>query len=156
MYDRILVPLDGSESSELILPHATALARAFAATVVLLRVVTSRAEALRQTMSPEPMTAASLSSDVANELVDAQAKAAHRYLDGIAARLTTAGIRAETLVGEGEASIALLQVIRDQSISFVAMVAHHHSALGRLVVGSVSTKVISDAKVPVFDVAGDD
>ncbi len=40
MYDRILLPLDGSELAEAVEPHAMAMAKKFESEVILLQVVT--------------------------------------------------------------------------------------------------------------------
>ena len=44
MYKRILVPVDGSEFAEQMIPHATAIARATGAGVTLLRIVSDAAD----------------------------------------------------------------------------------------------------------------
>nr|HMN29854.1 universal stress protein [Caldilineaceae bacterium] len=71
MFKHLLVPLDGSELAECVLPHTIAVARAFAARVTLLRVL------------PAP------SHDIPVDIFDWQLHktAANAYLDHVAARL---------------------------------------------------------------------
>ena len=150
MYNRILVPLDGSSLAEAVLPHATELARKLDATLVLLRVTMSRGEAIRETVSPDPITAAPLSIDVANQLVEAQDQAAEQYLAGIRKGLTSQNIACETAVIEGNAAMVLTEAVRERSIDLIAMATHARSGLGRLIFGSVAESVIHDVNVPVL------
>ncbi len=150
MYSRILVPLDGTDHSETILPHATELAQKFAATLVLLRVTMSRGEALRQTVSPEPMAAAPISLDVADSLVDAQDEAAGRYLAGVRQRLESSGVSCETVVVEGNTTITLPEVVKQQRIELVAMATHGRAGLSRFFLGSVADSLLHDVHIPVL------
>src|SRR3954447_19983824 len=102
MYSRILVPLDGSHFAEAILPHAVEMAKRYEATLVLLRVVLSEAEAVTQTATPEPLAVSPLSIELAEQVVQAQEAAADSYLSRLSAGFAEAGIKFELLVGEGE------------------------------------------------------
>jgi nucleotide-binding universal stress UspA family protein len=150
MFNRILVPLDGSPLAEAILPPATELARKFDATLVLLRVTMSRGEAIRETVSPDPITAAPLSIDVANQLVEAQDQAAEQYLSGIREGLASQKIACETAVIEGNAAMVLTEAVRERNIDLIAMATHARSGLGRIIFGSVADSVIRDVNVPVL------
>lgn len=86
MFERILVPLDGSSASELALPRAQALAAACGSTLILLHVVESDPP---KSVHGQPHLAA--------------AEPAARYLDRVAGRLRAAGLRVETHVHTSEA-----------------------------------------------------
>jgi nucleotide-binding universal stress UspA family protein len=150
MYTRILVPLDGSSLAEAILPHAVAIAQRFGATLVLLRVGLSEAQAVRQTLPGEPVTAAPLSLSVAHELAESQQEAAIRYLQGVGQDLDAAKVKHEAIVMDGDPVLALRQAVREQSINLVTMATHGRSTLGRLLQGSVAEDLLHEIGVPVL------
>jgi nucleotide-binding universal stress UspA family protein len=150
MYSRILVPLDGSTLAETILPHASEVARCFGATVVLFRATTSYAEAVRQTASPEPLTSATLSPEVADRLVSAGEEAAEAYLTRMREALAAQGLQADCIIAEGDPSATLVAAVKNQHIDLLAMATHGRSAFGRLFKGSVAEDVLRDIDVPVL------
>ena len=81
MFERILVPLDGSPASELALPRAQAIARAFGSTLILAHIVESDPP---RTVHGQPHLAG--------------AEAADRYLERIAEGLRLTGLSVETHV----------------------------------------------------------
>src|SRR6516162_8813381 len=112
MISKVLVGLDGSPLAERALPYAEALARACGATVCLVQVVPPLAERERlQHENPRllPYMAAVPGAPPAVETADERAArhGATRYLDGIGARLGTAGVATETAVARGEPAGAL-------------------------------------------------
>ena len=150
MYHRILVPLDGGELSETILPHATEMARRFDATLVLLRVSSSLAEVVSKTVPPEPMAEAPIAVDVAEEVVEVEEETAEQYLRQVVERLKQEGVVCEALVVQGEPAVSLAEAVKQQNIDLVAMTTHARSALGRLLHGSVSEAVLHEVHVPVL------
>jgi nucleotide-binding universal stress UspA family protein len=150
MYSRILVPLDGTALSESILPHSSAVASRFDATLVLLRVSISEAEAMRQTVPGEPLTAAPLAMDMADQLVEVSSTAAEAYLGRIVQGLAASKLRCEALVMDGDPVLALRQAVKEQRIDLVTMATHGRSSLGRLVQGSVAEDLLHVIGVPVL------
>jgi nucleotide-binding universal stress UspA family protein len=95
MYERILVPLDGSSRSEAALPHAERLASSFDSEVLLLWVLT-------------------------HEAGDRGSSPAQDYVEGLRARLKSAGISARTMtVVDGDTASAILRVAAEERISLV-------------------------------------
>ena len=88
MFDPILVPLDGSLLAECVLPHVVAIARAFDAKVILLRV-------LEKNQASETAQLFDLLNWQINKT------GAKLYLEKISARLQKSGLRIETAVLEG-------------------------------------------------------
>jgi nucleotide-binding universal stress UspA family protein len=150
VYSRILVPLDGTELGEAILPHATAIAERFGATLVLLRVSMSTAEAVRQTTPVDPITAVPTDMDVANDLVETDSETAHVYLERLCRQLLERKLSFEALLMEGDARTALRQAVKDQRIDLVTMATHGRSALGRVFQGSVAEGLLHEVNVPVL------
>ncbi len=94
MYNRIMVPLDGSELAECVLPHAEAfIAGCQVQSTVLVRVV----EPVTQIIGSEY----AISPEEIQERESARKSAAREYLDNLANRLSKSGgqIRTEVIVG---------------------------------------------------------
>ena len=139
LFERMLVPLDGSRLSESIVGHAVRLARVFGSEIVLLRAV-------------EPVVAKGpgypLSSPVPIALVDSGATEqltllARKYLEDTAARIRDQhGLRVSIDVRLVEhAAPAIVEALAAHHIELVAMSTHGRGA-SRLVIGSVADHVI--------------
>jgi nucleotide-binding universal stress UspA family protein len=129
---KVLVPLDGAAGSEAILPHAAALARAYAAPVELLHVVA------------EPGIEAGDSKMrgwIAREKkrMDAHfAEIEKKMPDLTFARVCEEGDAAERILARAGAG------------TVVAMANHIRSGLSRWILGSVCEKILQAARCPVL------
>jgi nucleotide-binding universal stress UspA family protein len=90
MLEPILVPLDGSLLAECVLPHVVALAQAFEANVVLLRVLCQNTTESAQSVDPLNW-----------QIGKTEAKL---YLERIQTQLQEAGLRTEAATSEGLAA----------------------------------------------------
>ncbi|HEU5229428.1 MAG TPA: universal stress protein [Ktedonobacteraceae bacterium] len=141
MFQRILVPLDGSKRAEQAVPVAAKLARTFGGSLVLLHVVTSPADfAHFSWKSPQEMQQA-LDADTA--------KAAH-YLATIAASNELVGIKVTTEVPPGDPAMTMLPIMRADDVDFVVMCSHGVTGDHRWRFGSVAQKVARHSPVPVL------
>src|SRR6476469_461536 len=144
MTSYILVPLDGSSLAEAALPSATALARATASTLILLRVVPPL------TMI-EPMGGAVYPGDAFWDAYEHEPEVAREYVSKVAANLRHDGIAVQTRVAYGEPAACILEHISAfPTINYVAMGTHGRSGLGRIFFGSVAEKVLRLSTVPVL------
>jgi nucleotide-binding universal stress UspA family protein len=139
LFERMLIPLDGSRLSESIVGHAVRLARVFGSEIVLFRAV----EPLVATRPGYP-----LSSPVPITLFDGGAtehltEIARKYLEEAAARLREEhGLHVSIDVRLVEhAAPAIVEALAAHHIELVAMSTHGRGA-SRLVVGSVADNVI--------------
>lgn len=123
MYQRILIPLDGSPGAERVLPVATQLARHVRGAVILLRVVSS----------PEggkPATREILDRASASE--DADHTLAAAYLADIAARQELAGVRKEAAVRDGVVAEVIVAVTAETHADLIVLSRRSTSAASRL------------------------
>jgi nucleotide-binding universal stress UspA family protein len=136
---RILVPLDGSELGEAVLPVVERLAGPFDFAVDLLRVV-------------EPLPGAAMAEvPIRVEELDRVAIAeGERYLDKVAGALEGKGLRVRCQVEKGLPVEVIHRHAREAGIGLIAMSTHGRSGLGRLVLGSVAELVLRSAEVPVL------
>jgi nucleotide-binding universal stress UspA family protein len=140
MYKRVLIPLDGSELAEAILPFAEQVAGPLDAEVVLVRVVeaVSAAEAI------------ALAGVVAPDTFEIREVEAKRYLHEVERRLSKKGLRVRTRIALGPPAAAILGVIQTSAVDLVAMTTHGRSGLGRALFGSVAESVLRASPVPVL------
>src|SRR6266516_368250 len=105
MYERILVPLDGSQVAEKILPYVEALADKFGSSVTLLRAIAPLDAFITSTAAVPIMGQAFPLYTVGDpaELAEAERAQATDYLGKIAKRLSKRGIKVKQAQPEGAA-----------------------------------------------------
>jgi nucleotide-binding universal stress UspA family protein len=130
MYNRILVPLDGSDVAEAILSQIEELASKTGAEVILLEVL-SQAGVLPTTAHQEY-----------NE--------AKQYLDAIVHRLKSKEIKTSATIRYGEPAEEIVDYARTNEVSLIAMSTHGRSGVGRWVFGSVAEKVLRGTFLPLL------
>lgn len=143
MFKHLLVPLDGSGFAEAALPPALELAAQFDSDITLLRVVTPprRGEGA---MSPE-------SADFMIKLRDDLYREAIDYLQQQKGSLRQQNFKVHYLVAESEDIAAeILSAVRGSDADTVVMCTHGRGGLSRWLFGSVATRVLQSANVPVL------
>jgi nucleotide-binding universal stress UspA family protein len=140
MYERVLVPLDGSERAEGILPLVEQMAGPLDAEFVLLRVV--------EPISPaEAMASAGVVTPDTYTLREMDAK---RYLLKVEHGLSKKGLRVRTRVALGPPAEEILAAAKATGADLIAMATHARSGLGRILFGSVAEAVLHASPVPVL------
>lgn len=140
MYKTILVPLDGSQRAEAILPHVEDLARRYEARVVFVRVL----EPTIFTIAPEGMlieTTASLQA-----LVDE----ARAYLADVKQRFERKGLRADTRFEQGAIIPAILTAASEENADLIAMSSHGRTGLTRAFYGSIAGGLLHRVDRPLL------
>ncbi len=141
--DRILVTLDGSEFSEHAIDRAVALGQPFGAEFILLIVV----EPPYPVVDPNGLMVVPLDPDAERKLRESAA----RYLEGHAARLRREGHVVTTVVADGlpVAQTILAEAERARA-DLIAIASHGRGGFERVLVGSVTDKVVRGATHPVL------
>lgn len=140
---RILVALDLSPDSELILPPATALARPLGASLTLVHIA--------GLVYPVPIPPMPFVVEPSLELQVAARLAAQERLETIARELGAAGLKADTLVLSGaSAADGLLDLLHWPQFDMAAMTTHGRGGLGRALLGSVADRVLRESDKPVL------
>lgn len=143
MYRHILVPLDGSELAEQVLPHVHALAANEGTTrITLLRAVPP---IFTTSVDYSGMLATSTSDTLAT--LEAEAR---DYLERIAAQFRAEGYTTRLEVSAMPAAEAILDYADSQHADLVAIATHGRSGISRWVFGSVTQKVVQACPVPVL------
>lgn len=144
MAESILVPLDGSDQAELVLPSVRQLARLTNASITLLQNVDPSLwlTDLIDTVEPtEPGRTVGMA-------VDAAALHAREYLEMVAQEVSGQGFTVHTRVTRGITAEEIIEAARLHT--YVAMTTHGRSGVGRWLLGSVAEKIINSAPVPVL------
>jgi len=137
MLEHILVPLDGSPLAESVLPHAVALAHAFAPRVSLLHVVQRDvAPDMIPTMDPLDW-----------QLRRAEAEA---YLEEVSARLRAENVQAEATVAEGPSAERIIAYAHDEGADLILLSSHGRGGLSEWNISSVVQKVILRSFLPAL------
>lgn len=138
MFQRILVPVDGSHLSEQAIPFAARIARASHGTILLVYVVVPRG-----IHSPRPFSLLQESLDLAHS----EAKA---YLTRLAASPDLSGIETQMKICYEHPANAILKTAQNEQIDLIVMCSRGQTGLTRWALGSVAQKVIHLSTVPVM------
>jgi nucleotide-binding universal stress UspA family protein len=141
MYQRIVVPLDGSKWSESALPRAVELARVHDAELVLLHVYQSKTGdyAAQWALAGQQQIAEQSYEQMADQLV------------ALRNRLRQEGLRVREVMirGSNPAPVICDFVEAEEGISMIVMSTHGRTGLSRWLVGSVAQTVIKNSRSPV-------
>jgi nucleotide-binding universal stress UspA family protein/uncharacterized protein YrrD len=154
MFDRVIVPLDGSEESERALGYAVEIAHKFNAPVTLLRAYdgserTVQLLAMMQT-EPIPATVAPDTVDAVVEAAEAEGTEARRYLMRQLRKLAGQQLTVNTVVLDSPSAEAILEEARRTPGTLIVMATHARRGLERLLFGSVADEIVRRAHVPVL------
>jgi nucleotide-binding universal stress UspA family protein len=135
MFERILIPLDGSPRAELILTQIARILRLKDSEIILCQ-------------SSHVPLGFQTSKTVA--FYDQVRGAAKSYLEGVAARFSDRGARVRVRVGEGSPEEVILDAAAAEGATMIAMTTHGRSGIARWSMGSVAEKVARASAVPVL------
>jgi nucleotide-binding universal stress UspA family protein/iron-sulfur cluster repair protein YtfE (RIC family) len=132
---QILVPVDGSERSEAVLPWVAALAQATGARVVLFRAV-------------------GMGGELKEEMVQWQKGSpllqVEEYLAGLAGGFRRQGIAAETAIGYRPEGKAILKAAAEKNVDLIAMCSRVRPAVARFMLGSTAREVFDGTDRPLL------
>lgn len=131
MFDKILVPLDGSELAEAIVPHAEAVADRHQAEVILLQVLSAK--------RVNPTRAAK------------ERHESEDYLMGVEQRLLEEGMNARYTIRHGSDPAAeIVDYAEVNKVDLIAMSTHGRSGMSRWLFGSVASRVLQGTGKPIL------
>lgn len=143
MYQRILVPVDGSPTSQRGLDEAIRLARLTTGHLRLIHVIDELSFAL----------AMDAYSGYSGDWLNVLREAGQRVLDDAKAVAETAGVDAETVLCDSFAGSVHEQVTAEASrwpAELIVLGTHGRRGVGRLVLGSSAEHILRFAPVPVL------
>lgn len=149
MYERILVPLDGSKVGETAIPNVENLALKLLPNteveVTLLQVIS---EMTYDFIDQSDAAQLPYSEDDLKKIESMSQK----YLDSIALELKNKGIKVNTIIIVGHAAEEIIKTAEKINADLIAMSTHGRSGLGRWALGSITDKVLHESSIPVLTV----
>ena len=137
MFDIILVPLDGSQLAECVLPHIMAIAHAFDSEITLLRM-----------LERNQASASAQLFDLLNWQINKTK--AEGYLEKIKAQFQESGLRVRTTVLEGLVAEGITEYAQNQGAKLIVLSSHGHSGLTQWGISSIAQKIILSAPTSVL------
>ena len=147
MFERVLVPLDGSKVGEAALPVIEQLVDKLAAgtkvEVTLIGVITLLRHWVVVGEASAPVSYTEDELTIIKERVS-------DYLTKTGDSLKKRGVTIKTIVSSGNASDEILKAADEVKADLIGMSTHGRSGLRRLAFGSITDKVLHGAHVPVL------
>lgn len=140
MYERIVVPLDGSEIAEQVLPYVSLFAKAFGSEVELLRCI--------EPVSPEIADPAH--GVFLDKVVESFLARARDYLGKVSEPIRRSGVAVSCATFEGDPATKILDEAEKDASTLIAMSTHGRSGMTRWVLGSVTSKVLQVTDNPML------
>jgi nucleotide-binding universal stress UspA family protein len=142
MYQKILVPLDGSELAECTLNHVKMMVKeGFAREATLLNIV-------RVDLPWAELYGQNFNRDAVREAYFASAR---KYLASVGSRLGAEGVKVKAEVLEADrTAAAITDYARDKGMDAVVIATHGYTGLKKLMLGSVALRVLHESPVPVI------
>lgn len=140
MYDKILVPTDGSEGSEVALEHAKSLAKNYDSEVHLIYVADVRTQNTGDIMA-----------NFIGELEKIGEKAVKSMLEELD---EVDSVVTEVIKGIPHREI--IEYANEKNMDLIVMGTHGRTGLDRILLGSVTEKVVRTSEVPVMTVGRED
>ncbi|KAB1188666.1 MULTISPECIES: universal stress protein [Haloferax] len=137
MYEEILLPIDGSAAGEQAIPHVFGLAERYGSTVHVLFVVDDTRDSV---------------SVMGGSILDTLEQEGHRFVDEIVARAEARGIPATGDIVQGTPYEAIIDYANDHGIDVIVMATHGRRGIERILLGSVTERVVRTSSVPVLTV----
>jgi nucleotide-binding universal stress UspA family protein len=132
---KILIPLDGSQLAEQVIPYAREIAFATGASLVVMSAV---------------QEVGVWDAGLGVAAIEREETLAAAYLESQAEALRAHGLKAAMRLVRGPAADSILAVAADENADLIAIGTRGRSGLSRWVFGSVSAKVIESAERPVL------
>ncbi len=144
MYKKMLVPVDGSLRSEVVVRHAAETAKAFGCSIRLLTVVDLDKHNTKVSSDGSPDEAASLA------WVESQIEEAENHLRPVAERFEDHGLKPEMEVRFSNPPAEILKAAAEYGTDIIAMATRSRRGVARLMFGSVADQVLKESHVPVL------
>lgn len=144
MYNKLMVPVDGSKLAECVLPHVEALAKGGQVKeIVFVRVF--------EPFNPTAMGGEFVPNEKEIARIDAESMAeAQSYLKQVADRMNLGGVTARGEVITGKVSETLADYAQKNRFDLIVIATHGRSGVSRWVWGSVADRILRSACVPVL------
>ncbi|WP_224991561.1 universal stress protein [Acinetobacter pittii] len=141
LYQHILVPIDGSETSMVAMKEAIKLGKALNSKITVVQV-----------MALDPFIAdAYVKTGETNELIERTRTYLLNILEQAKQQFSNEGLTVETKLLEGfVVHEEIIQAAQDLNADLIVMGSHGRTGVRKLVLGSVAQKVLGESHIPVL------
>jgi nucleotide-binding universal stress UspA family protein len=137
MFQRVLVPLDGSKLAECALPYVRDLAQGgFVGEILLLNVV--------------EIPATWLEGIDYIAIKNTNLRQSTKYLTELQTQLTAEGLTVKVEVLEGMTTQTIVDYARGKGVDLIVIGTHGYTGMKKLMFGSVALRVLHDSHCPVL------
>jgi nucleotide-binding universal stress UspA family protein len=158
MFRKLLVPLDGSEMAEAVLPYVENISSCYSAEVILLRVVPTPQDSVIATVYQPSMVVPGSADDpvpLPHPVYQEQEMAslrveAERTLAGARRRLNEAGLRPRIEVLFGRPAERIVEYATKEAVDLIIISTHGLSGFGQWAFGSVAKRIMRATAIPVL------
>lgn len=142
MFDRILIPTDGSDPAKPAVEMALRLAKTHGATLHILFIV------------DQPTSVSGIGEGFSglDNLLDAIEEEGHQATDAIAKQARDRDIETTTTVRRGNPPEDILTYANEHNIDVIIMGTHGRTGVKRALLGSVTEDVVRHSEIPVLTV----
>ncbi len=141
LFEKILVPLDGSEHSKHALEKAIQIARKFEGRITLIHAYTAHMVSLPKEY---------VHAETSPEIVEVSRDFGANILEDAKADLETVGVQVESLLIIGQPVETIIEASRNGKFDLIVIGARGLSPIKEMLLGSVSHGVTSQAECPVL------
>jgi len=143
MYQRILVPVDGSATSNRGLAEAVAIAKASGGVLRVMHVI------------DEPFMALGMDgfSGSPGQIIELMQQGARSIVDDACALVRAAGVRCDSVIGDtfdGRLCDLVVAAAKDWRADLIVIGTHGRRGVGRMMMGSDAEQILRLAPVPVL------
>lgn len=142
MYQKIVVPVDGSELAECVIPHVETIARATQAVVELVEVIEPLKIPTRGGIALSEEDLKQIELQTYNEV--------QNYLAKITETLRSKDIEVHSKAIKGKAAESIVDYARSINADLIIMATHGRSGISRWVWGSVADRILHASHTPVL------
>jgi|WetSurMetagenome_2_1015567.scaffolds.fasta_scaffold00094_17 nucleotide-binding universal stress UspA family protein len=144
MIEKILVPIDGSETAQKGLDYALELAKQTGSSIILLAVI-------NQGLGSQAVRAEAIPTELLENLDGFLRQAVEASIVKAEELCRTKGIDSQKIIREGRPAEEILKGAEASKADLIVMGSHGRSALGAAFLGSVTIGVMhSESKIPVL------
>ncbi|MEM3641704.1 MAG: universal stress protein [Candidatus Bathyarchaeia archaeon] len=151
MFEKILVPLDGSEHSLKALNLAVQIAKNFNSKITLINVFSVSAPVVMpEPTTLTPPTVPIMAAAELSKLAENARKTASNILAEGEKRAEAEGVKVETLIREGHTVQEIVKAAKEGEFNLIVMGARGIGKIKGILLGSVSDGVVKNAPCPVL------
>ncbi len=138
-FKKLLIPLDGSEFAERVLPYVRSIDPSFESEILLITIPEV----------PEAVTYGVMGGAV-EALRDEAEERSRTYLGNVAAALGDEGFNVRATVAGSEPAATITKISEEEDVDLIMMATHGLGGLDRVFVGSVAERLVQHTDRPLF------